>query len=102
MKVFISQPMKDLSSEEIKSTRQSAIERVLEKYPDAEVIDSYFEDYKPDHDITSTSIICLAKAISEMAKADLVAFCSGWRDARGCRLEHEVATEYSMQCMYLD
>lgn len=52
MKVFISQPMKDKTDEEIKTERNYLIDCVKKEYGDnVEVIDSYFEgaphDAKP-------------------------------------------------------
>lgn len=46
MKLFISQPMKDKTNDEIKSERNEIIQRVKERYPneEIEVIDSFFEN----------------------------------------------------------
>ena len=47
MKHFISQPMKDKSEQTILEERADMIARIKEQDPDAEILDSYFEDYKP-------------------------------------------------------
>ena len=46
-KIFISQPMRDKTKEKILAERNKAIELVNAKYgEDAEIIDSYFEDFE--------------------------------------------------------
>ena len=45
MKIFISQPMKDLSEEEIRHNREKAIKKIKSLYgDDVEIIDSYIDD----------------------------------------------------------
>ena len=45
MKVFISQPMKDKTDEQIKTERAKAVNAIKEKYnEDVEIIDSFFEN----------------------------------------------------------
>ena len=46
MKIFISQPMRDKTNEEIEQERERAINRIQEKYPDEkiEILDSFFKD----------------------------------------------------------
>jgi len=49
MKVFISQPMKDKTDEQIKEERAKAIKLIKEKYnEDVEIIDSFFENAPHD------------------------------------------------------
>ena len=45
MKVFISQPMRDKTDEQIKEERAKAVNRIKETYnEDVEIIDSFFEN----------------------------------------------------------
>ena len=45
MKIFISQPMKGLSEEEIRHNREKAIKKIKSLYgDDVEIIDSYIDD----------------------------------------------------------
>ena len=50
-KLFISQPMRDKTDEEIKAEREKIVKAVEEKFGEVEVIDSFFEaaphDAKP-------------------------------------------------------
>lgn len=90
MKIFISQPMRDLSEEEIKADRKRAIEKVKTIYgDDVEIIDSYNNKYQKP-------LICLAKSIELLATADIAYFCRGWNKARGCRIEYMCANDYGI------
>ena len=45
MKVFISQPMRDKTDDQIKEERTKAVNRIKETYnEDVEIIDSFFEN----------------------------------------------------------
>ena len=37
----------------------------------------------------------LAKSIDAMSKVDAVIFMKGWENARGCKIEHEIAVRYN-------
>lgn len=94
MKVFISQPMKDKTDEEILKERQKAIESVKEKYPDKEieVIDSFIREAPHD----AVPLWFLSKSLELLSNADLAYFCKGWESARGCRIENTCAIEYGI------
>lgn len=104
--VFISQPMKDKTREEIIKERYRTIAWVYEDLAKAthtlkdvdkvNIIDSYFDDSK---DVKSAPVWCLGEAIKLMSDADYVVFCNGWEDARGCRIEHTIAMEYGIPCV---
>lgn len=92
-KLFISQPMRGRTDEEILAERNKAIETVKDIIgEDVEAIDSFFgmapTDVKP--------LWYLGKSIELMSSADYVYFCAGWEDARGCRIEHECAVQYGI------
>lgn len=42
----------------------------------------------------------LGKSITLMSQADLVYFVDGWSESRGCRLEHLIAEDYGIKCVY--
>jgi hypothetical protein len=44
---------------------------------------------------------CLGKSIELMAHADVAVFCPGWKEARGCRIEHECAVQYGLEVIEL-
>ena len=97
MKVFISQPMKGLSDKEILYKRNKII-NIIENtiHEDVEIIDSFLEGFKPEGNIP---VAYLGKSISLLSKADIVYFCEGWENARGCSIEHLIATNYGMVIM---
>lgn len=92
-KLFISQPMRGKSDEEILETREQAIKEAQELVGDpVEVIDSFFQSAPTD----ARPLWFLGKSLELMATADVAYFAEGWQDARGCRIEHECAKEYGI------
>lgn len=90
MKIFISQPMKDLSEEEIRHNREKAIKKIKSLYgDDVEIIDSYIDD-------EGTPLWCLGKSIELLSTADVAYFLKGWNTARGCRIEYMCADNYGI------
>ena len=94
MKIFISQPMKDKTNEEILRERQVAIDSVKEKFPgeEIEVIDSFFQDAPHD----ARPLWFLGKSLELLSTADVAYFCKGWENARGCKIENTCAIEYGI------
>lgn len=95
-KLFISMPMSGLSREEIKTRMaeaQTDAERIVGE--PLELIDSVFEFETG----VSNLVKCIGKAIMCMADADYVYFAVGWKNARGCRVEHVVAVSYEMSIL---
>ena len=95
MKVFISQPMRGLSDEEIKNNRERAILEIKSKYDNVEILDSFFGDYN------GNAVQFLGKSILLLGEADLAVFLPGWSQARGCRMEEMVANTYEIKCLFL-
>lgn len=93
-KLFISQPMRDKTDEEILVERNKAISiaRTILK-DDVEVIDSFFQNASAE----AKPLWFLGKSIELLSTADIVYFCDGWQDYRGCRIEHECAVEYGIE-----
>ena len=97
---MISQPMKDISSDDILATREKAI-NTLEQFG-YDVVDSYFADDNGlvSDDTKNIPVAYLAKSIAIMAKCNAVYFCRGWETARGCKIEHEIANSYGLAVIY--
>lgn len=94
MKVFISQPMKGKTNEEIKAERRRLIGKVRALYgDDIEIIDSFFENATAG----ARPLWFLGKSLELLSTADVAAFARGWRDARGCRIENICAIEYGIE-----
>lgn len=97
--VFISQPMRDKTDEEIKKERRAAIERVKKEMgEDVEVIDSFFE--KAPHD--ARPLWFLGKSFELLSAADVALFIGHWYEYRGCKMKHEAAKQYGIRVMYYD
>jgi len=96
MKVFISQPMKDRTFDEIEIERNVMIHVIGCVYPDEEieVIDSLFSDEDVPDGETVGALWFLGESIKAMDKADLVVMAVNWQHARGCQIEHEIAVDY--------
>ena len=104
MKAMLSQPMNGLTEEEIIATRERAIAKLQnEGY---EVINTYFSDewYSRDsmkeRGVAQIPICFLAKSLENMSLCDTVFFCKGWENARGCKIEHDVAKAYGVTIIY--
>lgn len=99
IKVFISQPMKGKSEEEILLTRKLLTRLIQGKLSGwCEIIDSYFEDYPEAKGHKNIALKYLAKSIDKLADADLFLQLKDY-DAgsqRGCMIELECAREYGL------
>lgn len=92
-KLFISQPMKGKTDEEILNEREKAIKKATEKVGESvEVIDSFFQSAPAD----ARPLWFLGKSLELLSTVDIAYFADGWVDARGCRIEHLCALEYGI------
>lgn len=92
-KLFISQPMRGKTDEEILAVRSDAIQAAKDAIgEDVEVIDSFFQNAPAD----ARPLWFLGKSIEMLSAADIAYFARGWNDARGCRIEYQCAAEYGI------
>lgn len=104
MKAMLSQPMAGKIDEEIIATRTRAI-KVLEERG-YEVVNTLFSDEwcsreaMVERGVVQIPICFLAKSIENMSLCHAAYFCKGWENARGCRIEHEVAEKYGLTIIY--
>ena len=89
-KLFISQPMRGKTDEEIKAERAKAVEAASEL---VEVIDSFFQSAP----VGAKPLWFLGKSLELLADADVAYFAPGWNDARGCIIEHDCAIAYGIK-----
>lgn len=98
-KLFISQPMKDKTDEEILRVREKAIESAKCKLgEEVEVIDSFFQNAPHD----AKPLWFLGKSLELLSTADVVYFAKGWEEARGCKIENMCAIEYGIDLIIED
>ena len=72
-------------------TRQSKKASELIGEP-VEVIDSFFENAPVD----AKPLWFLGKSLELLADADVAYFATGWKEARGCVIEHDSAIAYGI------
>lgn len=90
-KLFISQPMRGRSDAEILEERKHAVGHVQQLIgEEVQPLDTFFTDYDGE------PLEFLGKSIMMMAQADVVHFCTGWENARGCRVERSAAENYDV------
>lgn len=93
MKVFISQPMRDKTDEQIKTERESVTELMKATYGnDVEIIDSFIETAPYD----AKPLWFLGKSLELLSWADVAYFCVDWEKYRGCKMEHQACLEYGI------
>lgn len=89
--------MRGLTDEEILKAREEIrlrAEKVIGE--PVEVIDSFFTEY-PGEVCKSIPMWYLGKSIQLLSQVDIAFFGGDWRNARGCRIEYEVAKEYGIK-----
>lgn len=100
MRVMISQPMAGKHDADVKAIREELIEKFKEMH--IEVVDS-FDTKDAPAGVYNPSVYYLGRTIANwLHSVDAVYFVDGWRDARGCRIEHEICKEYGIKCLYSD
>lgn len=92
-KLFISQPMRGKTDEEILAVREKAIKSAEKMIGEpVEVIDSFFQSAPVD----AKPLWFLGKSLELLSAADVAYFAEGWNEARGCKIEHTCAVEYNI------
>ena len=99
VRLFISQPMRGKSDEEIESEREKLVEIAKAVYAgrgEVEVIDSFFKGGLDVPAGAKAPLYYLSKSLELLATADVAIFAKDWREARGCRIEHECTDGYGV------
>jgi len=58
------------------------------------IVKYYLKDFKPENNIP---VKYLSRSIDKLADADIAYFGGDWKEARGCKIEHEIAIAYGIQ-----
>lgn len=104
MKAMISQPMAGKTDEEIKLTREKAIYKLNKRGLD--VVNTLFtdewysKDSMLDRGVVNIPLCFLAKSLENMTLCNVLFCCKGWENARGCKIEHDVAVAYGLEIIY--
>ena len=92
-RLFISQPMRGKTDDEILAERSNAIQAAKDSVNDEiEVIDSFFQNAPAD----AKPLWYLGESLKLLATADVAYFAPGWNKARGCIIENLCAKEYGI------
>ena len=103
-KAMISQPMNGFTEEQIIESRNRAVEYLTTN--GYEVVNTLFTDEwygkesMKERGVRQIPVCFLAKSLENMSLCDTVFFVKGWEDARGCKIEHEVAKQYGLEILY--
>lgn len=106
MKVFISQPMSGLTYEKVAKVRDQAIEEIkniyqfFEKNDQLEIVSTTFirdGEVIPEN---ASRLWWLGRAIQMLEGVDVIYFCKGWENSKGCKVEKLVATEHNIGTYY--
>ena len=95
-KLFISQPMRGLTDDEILKSREEIrikAEKIIGE--PVELIDSFISEY-PGEINKHVPVYYLGKSLQFLSQADIAYFGGDWKNARGCIIEHDVAVQYSI------
>lgn len=104
-KIMISQPIANKTEKEIKETRDEFL--IFAEKNNYEVVNTLFTDeWYSDKSMNERGVrnipLCfIAKSLESMSLCDAAYFAKGWEDARGCKIEHDVAKAYGLEIYYL-
>ena len=97
--VFISFPMRGKTKEEIIQTFNN-YKRYLTGLG-YEVENSIITpDTNVEESVNSIDIYYLGRSIEILSRCTDVYFAKGWEHSRGCIIEHSVAVQYGLNCLY--
>jgi len=103
-KVFLSLPMSSQEDEQVLQHIESMKEAWLSFYTEdtTEFVDSFVNNLSRDYYVNSDhySIACLGTALIKLAECDIIFIGEGWKNSRGCTLEHEVAKSYGLEIYF--
>lgn len=99
--VFVSCPMYGYKDGHIIKVFES-VKKWLSLYlkDDFRILDSYINETSKNCDALAP-VVYLSKSIEKLAKADLAVFTPGWKEARGCKIEHRIASDYGIRILEL-
>lgn len=105
--VFISLPMSGFSDEHVRANIEAAKTAYLaiEKLDITQVVfvdNMDTERLGSPNDLNYECVWHLGHALQKLAACDEAFFWFGWRDARGCQVEHDVCLDYNIPLISVD
>lgn len=96
--LFISQPFSGRTEDEIFDERARILDKVETIYNEEFLVIDQYHQTAPEG---AGRFYFLSQDILIMDKADLIVFGPNWESAKGCRVEHELATAYGLNMIEL-
>lgn len=101
---MFSQPMAGRSESEIALDRERATKYLEDRgftVVNTKFTDEWYaKEAMEERGVKNIPLCFLAKSLENMSKCDTAFFVKGWENARGCRIEEQVATEYGLNVIY--
>lgn len=102
-RAMISQPMAGKTDEEIYEVRDRARAKLREiGYEVADTVFDFTDEQMRSIGVKNAALYYLSNSIQAMSRCDCMYFVKGWASARGCKIEHEIATAYGLEVLYED
>ena len=100
-KIFISQPMANLSKDEIIDRRKEIVKKIKELNENFIIPETYLDSYEEmqSEDLNifvNVPLLFLSKSIEVLSKCQFAYFSKGWENSRGCKIEYECAKKYGI------
>ena len=98
MKILLSQPMTGRTPDEIMRVREAVRRAAEERWgKEAHLIDSWIVNRQTQR----SPLYLLGESVRLLSEADIAVFADGWRESRGCRIEHMCCLEYGIRICYM-
>ena len=95
MNVFISQPMRGRSLEELREERKGVMDYLRKLYPNETVVELN-SLFTADIQSKNEPLRLLGMSIEMLAEADVAVFANYWSVSRGCQIENTCAQKYGI------
>ena len=94
--------MKDKEFQDIEKDFYKAVMFAREKFPENDIIpiNSFLPADVGNRRIKVPALDSLGRSLCLLATADIIYFNDGWKEARGCRIEHTCAEEYGIKIIH--
>ena len=98
LKIMLSSSMRGKTQEEIKAEREEMFDKIgYIVGVDYVVMDTVIKDAEKKSELE-----CFSESIYLLSQADVLCMGYGWQEARGCKLEHDIAKAYNVPIIYLE
>ena len=102
-RAMISQPMRGKTDEEIFEVRDRVAAKLREMgYEVADTVFDFTDEQMKALGVKNAALYYLSNSIQAMSRCDCMYFVKGWDGARGCKIEHDIATAYGLEVLYED